>query len=212
MNKFNIECYCKVSLENSDRFWRNVIEFNVEAKETKSFASETDMISQWSRKRRIISILISCRNIERKYEEFKKTDSKSEFQSVTISSSIRKKSNWFVKQTNVIFQNFQKSRMTHVLIWDCQYWKFCRKIDWFSNSIIETIFVTKKKCWFAMINRHVFELLFEQEKWLHYQILNDFQIEYWTIFWFDIEIIELRRKNDRFVKKINKISICSRRK
>ena len=35
--------------------------------------------------------------------------------------------------------------------------------------------------------------------------INDFQIEYWTIFWFDIEIIELMWKNDRFVKKVNMI-------
>ena len=35
--------------------------------------------------------------------------------------------------------------------------------------------------------------------------IDDFQIEYWTIFWFDTEIIELIWKNDRFVKKIDKI-------
>ena len=32
--------------------------------------------------------------------------------------------------------------------------------------------------------------------------INDFQIKYWTIFWFEIEIIELIWKNDRFAKKI----------
>ena len=32
--------------------------------------------------------------------------------------------------------------------------------------------------------------------------INDFQIKYWTIFWFDIETIELMWKSDRFAKKI----------
>ena len=32
--------------------------------------------------------------------------------------------------------------------------------------------------------------------------INDFQIKYWTIFWFDIEIIELMWKSDRLAKKI----------
>ena len=35
--------------------------------------------------------------------------------------------------------------------------------------------------------------------------IDDFQIEYWTIFWFDTETIELMWKNDRFAKKVNRI-------
>ena len=35
--------------------------------------------------------------------------------------------------------------------------------------------------------------------------IDDFQIEYWTIFWFDIETIELMWENDRFAKKIDRI-------
>ena len=31
--------------------------------------------------------------------------------------------------------------------------------------------------------------------------INDFQIKYWTIFWFDIETIELMWKNDRLAKR-----------
>ena len=40
----------------------------------------------------------------------------------------------------------------------------------------------KKKNRFIKVNKHVFELFFEQKKWLHDQMLNDFQIKYWTIF------------------------------
>ena len=70
-------------------------------------------------------------------------------------------SNEFVKQTNVIFENFQKSKMIQILIWNCQYWKFCRKIDWFSDSIIEIISVTKKKCRFVKINKYILWSIFE---------------------------------------------------
>ena len=75
-----------------------------------------------------------------------------------------------------------------------------RKID------IEFISEIEKKNRFIKINRHVFELLLEQKKiitlsnveWSSNKILNDFLI--------DIEIIELKWKNDCFVKKVNKIS------
>ena len=35
--------------------------------------------------------------------------------------------------------------------------------------------------------------------------INDFQIEYWTMFWFDIETIELMWENDWFAKKLDRI-------
>ena len=64
----------------------------------------------------------------------------------------------------------------------------------FREIDIEFIAEIRKKNRFIRINKHVFELFFEQEKWLHYQMLIDF------------EIIELKWKNDRFVKKVNRIS------
>ena len=98
-----------------------------------------------------------------------------------------------------------------------RYWFEIVNIENFVEKLIDFLIrilmlSLKKKNRFIKINRHVFELLCEQKKWLHYQMLNDFQIEYWTISWFDIETIELKRENDCFVKKINRISICFRKK
>ena len=77
-----------------------------------------------------------------------------------------KNRNWFVESTNVILENFQESRMIQMIIWNYQYWKICKKIDWFSDSIIETISVTRKKCRFVMINKYVLWSTFQQIKWL----------------------------------------------
>ena len=69
VNMFNIECWCEILLEDSCCFWSDNIEFNIETKKTRSFVSETDMISQCFRREQMISILSSCRNIERRYEK-----------------------------------------------------------------------------------------------------------------------------------------------
>ena len=53
-------------------------------------------------------------------------------------------SNRFDEQTDAILENFQKSKMIHVSIWDCQYWKFCRKTKWFSDSSIDAIIEIRK--------------------------------------------------------------------
>ena len=58
-------------------------------------------------------------------------------------------SNRFDDQTDTIFENFQKSKMIHVSIWNCQYWKFCRKIDWFFDSNIDVIIEIRKNDRFA---------------------------------------------------------------
>ena len=158
MNEFNVEYWYRISLKNFCRFWRNVIAFNFETKKAKFFVNETDRISQCFRKRRMISISNVCRNIERKYEKY-------EFEMLLISSLILEKSNWVAKQTNVIFENFQKLKMIQILIWNCQYRKFCRKIDWFSNSIIETIIEIEKKNRFAKVDKWIFESNFEQIEW-----------------------------------------------
>ena len=38
-------------------------------------------------------------------------------------------SNQFARHSDVIFEDFQEFEMIQILIWDCQYWEFCRKID-----------------------------------------------------------------------------------
>ena len=77
-----------------------------------------------------------------------------------------KKSNWIAWQTDVISKTSQKSKMTQILIWNCQYWEICRKIDWFFDSIIETISVARERCRFAIINRYVLWSTFKQIEWL----------------------------------------------
>ena len=96
-------------------------------------------------------------------------------------------------------------KISDVMIFDMKF----RKID------IKFIAKTEKKNRFIKINKHVFELFFVQKNWLHYQMRmkkNEFLTKYWIVFWLDIETIELMWKNDRFVKKIDKISKNSRMK
>ena len=79
-----------------------------------------------------------------------------------------KKSDWFVWWANIIFEVSQESRMIQILIWDCRYWKFCWKVDWFFDSSIDAIIVARDRDRFAMINKYVFELTLEQDEWLQY--------------------------------------------
>ena len=111
----------------------------------------------------MISVSSSCRNIEN--EKSEKSIWNLNHEMLLISSRMLKSRDRFVNQTNVILEDFQESKMIQILIWDCQYWKFCRKIDWFSNSIIEIIFVARKKDRFVIVNKYNFELDFEQKEW-----------------------------------------------
>ena len=63
----------------------------------------------------MISVLNSCRNIERRYEKSEELIRKFEFELLLISLSMLKKSNEFAKQTNVILEVFQESRMIQIL-------------------------------------------------------------------------------------------------
>ena len=70
---------------------------------------------------------------------------------------------------------------------------------------IEFIAKTEKKNRFIKINKHVLNC-FSNKKVIAISNadvkINDFSIKYWTIFWFDTEIIELMWKSDRFAKKV----------
>ena len=79
--------------------------------------------------------------------EIWKINLKFEFEMLSTSSSMLKKSNWFVWRTDVISEISQETKILQILIWDCRYWKFCKKIDWFLNSNIDAITETKKKNW-----------------------------------------------------------------
>ena len=57
--------------------------------------------------------------------------------------------NQFARHSDVIFEDFQELRMIQILIWDWQYWRFCRKIDWFSDSNIDVIIELRKDSRFA---------------------------------------------------------------
>ena len=129
-----------------------------------------------------------------------RTDSRFELQNVINFITNDENSDQFARQPDVIFKDFQKSKMTHVLIRDCQYWKFCRKIDWISDSIIEAISIAREKNRLVMINRYVFRSIFEQEEWFRYWLFEE-------ILWRDlktsrrnIELIEWVEKNDRFTR------------
>ena len=94
-------------------------------------------------------------------------------------------------------------KISDVMIFDMRF----RKTD------IEFIAKIEKKNRFIKINKHVFELFLVQKNWLHYQMRmkkNEFLTKYWIVFWLDTEAIELMWKNDRFAKKVDKISKDSR--
>ena len=76
------------------------------------------MISQYSRRFWMISVLSSCRSIERRYEKFEELIRESEFELLLTSSSMLKKSDEFVRQTDVIFEDSQEQAIIWVLIWD----------------------------------------------------------------------------------------------
>ena len=97
---------CKISLKNSYCFWRNDIEFNTETRKTRIFVIETNMLSQCSRRKWMISVSNSCRNIEN--EKSEKLIRNLNLEMLLNSSRMLKSRNWFVKQTNVIFENFSR--------------------------------------------------------------------------------------------------------
>ena len=97
--------------------------------------------------------------------EFWRTDLRFEFEMLSTSSSMLKKSNWFVWWADIIFEVSRESRMTQILIWDCRYWRFCWRIDWFSDSNIDAITVIKDRDRFVMINKYVFKSNLEQIEW-----------------------------------------------
>ena len=123
-----------------------------------------------------------------------KIDLKFEFEMLSILLSMLKNRNWFAKSTDVIFENFQKSRMIQILIWNCQYWKFCRKIDWFSISNIEIIVATKKKCRFAMMNKYILWLIFEWKKWFQCWLFEKILQKNSNVSRRNIELIEWIKK------------------
>ena len=92
-------------------------------------------------------------------------DLRFEFEMLSTSSSMLKKSDWFVWWADIISKISQKSRMIQILIWDCRYWRFCWKIDWFSDSNIDAITVARNRDRFVMISKYVFESNLEQIKW-----------------------------------------------
>ena len=148
MNRFNIECCCKVSLE--------ILVVSDEMLLSSSL--------KWEKQDSLLVKLIESRNVLEKDEwyqyrvlaEILNEDMRDlKFEMLLTSSLILKKSDWIAEQTDASLENSQESKMTQILIWDCQYWRSCRRIDWFSDSIIEAIFVAKERCRFAMINRYV---------------------------------------------------------
>ena len=97
--------------------------------------------------------------------EIWRTDLRFEFEVLSTSSSMLKKLDWFVWWADIISEVSRKSRMIQILIWDCRYWRFCWRIDWFSDSNIDVIIETKEKNRCARVNKWVFELILEQEEW-----------------------------------------------
>ena len=111
----------------------------------------------------MISISNSCRSTENEKSEESIWDLNHEM--LLTSSRMLKSRDRFVNQTDVILEDFQESKMIQILIWDCQYWRFCRRIDWFPDPIIEIISVTREKDRFVIVNRYNFGLDLEQEEW-----------------------------------------------
>ena len=165
MDRFNTECWGRVSLEGSCRFWRDVIESTTETGETRSFASENRYgLAMFSKEADGFSTGFLPKYWTEVWESWR-TDLRPGFGVLSTSPPMLEKSGWFAWWAGIIPEVSRGSRMAQVLIWGCRYWRSCWGVDWFPDSSIDAITVVRDRGWFAMANRYVFGPSLEQIGW-----------------------------------------------
>ena len=132
--------------ENSSVFWDRYWDYRWDQKLWSIDKKDRYVLTMFSKRANDFSIEFLSKYWTKIWKVWK-IDLKFEFEMLSISSSMLKKSSWFVWRADVISEVFQKTRIFQILIWNCRYWKFCKRIDWFFNSSIDAITETKKKNW-----------------------------------------------------------------
>ena len=130
------------------------------------------------------------------------------FEMLLISSLILKKSDWIAEQTNAIFENFQKSKMTQISIWDLSILKILSKnwlIFWFEYCCYHW----NSKKWSICKNQKMFfRRNLESIEWFQCRC-NEKKIDWYDDskfdFWWNIEFIEWIKENDQFAMNLIKI-------